>query len=180
MRRPAMRGIIVLLLTGVMGLSACSGWRTSSVNPSNWFGRSRPANVNPEELAGAPVNPLLPKSADTFIAGAVAAVDGVTIDQISTLVIEPTVEGAIIRAEGIAVREGAYAARLIPETLDETPIDGVLSYRFVVKYPNEATAAGTQATRTISVARSVTSGHLEATRTIRVIGQQNARESRRR
>lgn len=180
MRRPAMRGVIVVLLTGAMGLSACSSWKTSSANPTNWFGRSRPADINPSELAAAPVNPLLPDEADVFRAAAVAEVEGVTIDQVSTLIIEPTVEGAIIRAEGIAVREGAYDARLIPETLDESAVDGVLSYRFVVKYPNEATATGTQATRTVSVARTVTQGHLEATRTIRVVGQQNARESRRR
>ncbi len=180
MRRPAMRGIIVVLLTGTMGLSACSGWKTSSANPTNWFGRSRPADINPSELAAAPANPLLPKEADGFRAAVVDEVDGVTIQQVMTLVVEPTVEGAIVRAEGIALREGAYDARLIPETFDESPVDGVLSYRFVVKYPNEATATGTEATRTISAARTVTRGHLEATRTIRVIGQQNARESRRR
>lgn len=149
------------------------------MNPSNWFGRSRVADVNPAEIGGT-VNPLLPESADEFLQKAEVAVEGETIDQVSSLIIEPTIEGAIIRAEGLALREGAFDARLIPQTLDETPIDGVLTYRFMVKYPNQNTYTGTQATRTVNVARTITAGHLEGVQVIRVLGTQNAQESRRR
>ena len=179
MTRPATRMITLGLLVATMGLGACSGWRDSGANPSNWFGRSRAAEVSPEAVA-TDVNPLLPESAADFIAGNQKAVEGVTIDQIVSLEIERTIEGAIIRVAGLATREGAYDARLIPDTIDEEPEDGVLAYRFVVKYPVEGTPRGTEATRTISVARSVTSQHLDAARVIRVTGTQNARESRRR
>ncbi|MBB97665.1 MAG: hypothetical protein CML68_24075 [Rhodobacteraceae bacterium] len=179
MTRPATRATTIVLLVAAMALEGCSGWSDSSVNPSNWFGRSRPAEVSPEEFA-TEVNPLLPDSAEDFIAGNEAAVQGVTIDQVTSLVIERTVEGAIIRAEGLAARQGAYDARLIPDTFDETPIDGVLSYRFVVKYPVEPTVQGPAATRTVSVARTVSSQILGSARVIRVSGSQNARESGRR
>lgn len=179
MTRPAARTLAPVLLVAAAGLAACSGWSDSRVNPGNWFGRSRAAEVSPE-LAATEVNPLMPEKASDFIAANEAAVEGVTIDQVTNLVIERTIEGAIIRAEGLATREGAYDARLIPETNTEEPVDGVLSYRFVVRYPNEATSQGDQNARTVFVARSVTAQHIDAARVVRVVGTQNARESRRR
>lgn len=179
MKRPVARVLILGALVTMTGLSACTTWSDSRVNPSNWFGRSRPAELNPDTIANE-VNPLLPKSASDFITGNRVASEGFPIDQVTSLVIERTISGAIIRAEGLASRQGAYDARLIPDTPDETPVDGVLSYRFVVKYPNEPTTAGSANARTVSVARSVTTQLLEPARTIRVTGEQNARESRRR
>ena len=181
MTRPATRATVLALLAAATALSACSGWSDARVNPSNWFGRSRAAEVSPAKFT-TNTSPLLPdnKSAREFLAGNQVAVDGVPIDQIVSMEIERTVAGAIIRVEGLASRQGAYDARLIPDTYDEEPVDGVLSYRFVVKYPNEATGFGDQATRTVSVARTVTQQHLSAASVIRVTGAQNARESRRR
>ncbi|MAC81758.1 MAG: hypothetical protein CML66_27285 [Rhodobacteraceae bacterium] len=179
MTRPAARTLTPVLLVAAMGLAACSGWSDSRVNPGNWFGRSRAAEVSPE-LAATEVNPLMPEKASDFVAGERAAVEGVLINQVTNLVIERTVEGAIIRAEGLATREGAYDARLIPVSDTEEPVDGVLSYRFEVKYPNEATPQGNQNARTIVVARSVTAQHIDTARVVRVTGAQNARETSRR
>lgn len=181
MTRPAARPLVLGLLVATTALGACSSWRTSGANPSNWFGRSRAAEVSPAEFAGQ-VNPLMPdtNSAREFQAGEIVAIEGVAINQILSLEIERTISGAIIRADGLATRQGAYDARLIPDTFDEVPVDGVLSYRFVVKYPEGPAPVGDQATRTISVARSVTHEHLANARLIRVSGIQNAREAGRR
>jgi len=168
---------LMAFLVTTLALTACSGWRTSRANPSNWFGSSRTMETTaPAEDA----NPLIPqRSAISSRPG--DAYIGVLIQEITDLRIERDPSGAIIYAEGIAARQGAYDARLIPENEDLTPDEnGVLTYRFEVLYPEHPTSVGSEQMRRIIIATDLSVQALEAVRTIRVEAATNARESRRR
>lgn len=124
-------------------------------------------------------NPLLPKKADKVRAKVAADTGGVAIASITKLEVDPTTAGAIIMVEGLAERQGAYDARLIPLPQDESQ-KGVLSYALKVYYPRQTTPVGSEATRKVIVAQSVSAQQLANVRLIRVTGAQNAREVRRR
>ncbi|MEX0320253.1 MAG: hypothetical protein AB3N21_20045 [Ruegeria sp.] len=166
---------LTLLLVAALTLSACNAWRNSRVNPSNWFGNSR--SVPADTATAGEVNPLLPATRGRDA----APVDrSIPITAITELKVEPTPTGAIIYATGVANRQGAYAARLRPELTEENAENGVLAFSFRVLYPRDPTPQGPEQTRRITEAISVTNQDLEGIRLIRVTGQQNAREARRR
>jgi len=169
-----MRKPIALTLTCALVLSAC-GWRDSRLNPSNWFGSSEPAEVEVAEN----VNPLLPQESNArgIFAKKPPKDASVLISQISDLRIERTAAGAIIYATAVASRQGAFDVELRPV---ELPEDGVLTYDFRVVYPELQTSTGSEFSRTVHAARTVTHQDLEGIRTVRVNAAQNARESRRR
>ncbi|MGV6848993.1 MAG: hypothetical protein ACWA5A_11510 [Marinibacterium sp.] len=141
-------------------------------------GRKNRAAANTEPTASQ-LNPLLPPKADKIAARNAPDTGGATIDTITALNVESTVEGAIVRAEGIAARQGAYDARLIPDP-DGPDREGVLAFTFKVHYPPKQTGAGPVATRTILVARDLNARELRGIRTIRVSATDNSREARRR
>lgn len=153
-----MRKTVLASLAAVMVVSGCATVRESRFNPFNWFGRSQ------QERA---------------VAQAAATVDGgrTPVDQVTELVVEPTVGGAIIRAKGVPATQGWYKAELIREETDKPE---QLVYRFVVKRPQGDPRAGTPMSREITVATFVTTQGLEGIRTITVTGTQNARSTRRR
>lgn len=173
-----MRRSLTVLLAASLGLSACSGWRDSRVNPSNWFGRGVETTTNVEP--GGDVNPLLPAQDETI--GLFDRPDpediSVPITRIAELRVERTSTGAIIYAKGIATRQGAYGTQLRRDRSTEE--DGILTYRFRVLYPLDATPQGSERSRTVLAAASVTSERLEGIRLIRVVGETNTLESRRR
>ena len=166
---------VILLLVASLALSAC-GWRDSRLNPGNWFGRSQPVAVDGE---AAPTNPLVP-SGSSILSRPEAEDRHVPIHSVSELAIERTSSGAIIRAEGTARVQGAYAARLKPASETGEPVDGVMTYTFEVLYPVNPRPVGTELSRRVIVARSLTHQDLSAIRVIRVTSETNARESRRR
>ncbi|MGJ8545453.1 MAG: hypothetical protein ACSHWZ_08420 [Sulfitobacter sp.] len=166
--------ISTLLIAGVL-LGGCGYVRGSALNPVNWFGRS----VS-EPVQAASTNPLIPQRAGLFQKQRQeqAVYHGVPFEEIVDLTVEQVAGGAVIRATGRAARQGRYEVRLTPLTEDETPIDGVLSYRFegIVA---EGTAAGQPQTREVTAARHVTNQALRNVRSIRVEGLLNARVARR-
>jgi hypothetical protein len=153
--------------------------RDSRVNPFNWFGNSRSEPVAAQE---ANTNPLIPtrgglfannrKERDIYV--------GQPIDQVSGLVIERVPGGAIVRVTGITKSQGVHGIQLTPETKDETPVDGILTYRLEGIQPTSAQPVGSVHTRTVVAARSLTNQDLQNVRTIRVIAAKNVRTSRRR
>lgn len=186
-----MRTALIFLLIGAFTLSACGSWRDSRVNPTNWFGNSRSAPSSeaaaaaasaavPNEASGtaASTNPLIPTGRRSIFARP-DDYPGVPISAVTELRIEQTPSGAIIYATGVANRQGAYNAFLRPLTEEEAPEDGVLIYAFDVVYPEDPTRVGSERTRTVQVARTLSRQQLEGVRLIRVEGVQNARESRR-
>jgi hypothetical protein len=79
----------------------------------------------------------------------------------------------------LAARQGIYSVQLTPATKDETPVDGVLTYRIEGIRPAKRTAVGTKPTREVIAARRLTDRELRSVRTIRVEGQLNALVARR-
>ncbi|MGB5862867.1 MAG: hypothetical protein WBG95_01055 [Sulfitobacter sp.] len=172
-----MRLSLSVLLVSSLALGACGVIRDSSLNPTNWFGRS-----TSEAVADAgPANPLIPTRTGLFGNRGEASVQyiGEPFDQIVALTIERVAGGAIIRAEGRADRQGIYAVQLTPATQDETPVDGVLTYRLEGILPNARTRVGNEPTREVSAARRLTDQELRGVRSIRVEGQRNALVSQR-
>ena len=95
--------------------------------------------------------------------------------------VEPTATGAIVYATGVAARQGAFAARLTAANDGAEPDEyGVLSLSFRVTYPRYATNQGSEFSRTVHEAFSLTNLELQRVRTIRVTAAQNTRETRRR
>ncbi|MEL7151637.1 MAG: hypothetical protein AAGK71_12935 [Pseudomonadota bacterium] len=148
---------LILGLALVLGLSGCARVTESRLNPFNWFGGSE------AETAEVPVE------VDTDPRPRIA--------QVTSLRIEPTPTGAIIRATGLPPTQGWYGAVLIPET--EDPVNGEMVFVFRAVPPVDPVRVSTVQSRELSVARSLSQQTLAATRIVRVIGAQNALVARR-
>lgn len=171
------KSIAVFLVTGVT-LASCSSWQASRVNPSNWFGDSQSAEV-PVEASAEPVNPLIPSTDKVRLFGksdAPAEDLSVQIAGVTGLQVEQTPTGAIVYATGVASRQGAYGVRL-RRNLDAD--DATLDFSFRALYPANPTAVGSETSRTVRVAVSLTHQDLAGVRLIRVTSDSNARETRR-
>ncbi|EEB83294.1 hypothetical protein [Roseobacter sp. GAI101] len=172
-----MRKTFSALLVSTLVLTGCATVRDSRVNPFNWFGT---AQSEPRAQTAANTNPLIPQSAGLF-ASARAKTEvylGQPMDQVTNLTVEKTPGGAVIRATGLAARQGIYKVQLTPANEDELPVDGVLTYRLEGIQPVN-TSVGTQPTREVIAARAVTDQMLAGVRMIRIEGQRNALTSRR-
>ncbi|MFS4583099.1 hypothetical protein [Phaeobacter sp. C3_T13_0] len=174
-----MQRSFALLLIGAVALSGC-GFRDSRVNPLNWFGGS--GEVEVKETSGEPVNPLIPVKNRVSVFTRPDAVDSsVLVQSVSEMRVERTPTGAIVYASGIAARQGAYGVelRLDEADIDARTRDATLDFTFRAIYPEYRTAVGTERTRTLRAAVSLTQQQLSSVRSIRVVAAQNARESRR-
>lgn len=168
---------LTVLLVSSLFLAGCGGWRDSRVNPGNWFGKSRSERVQPAEE----VNPLLPKKQTSGLFSRPDAEDlTVPIAEVTELRVEQTTTGVIIYAEGLAARQGPYEVELRPVTTPEEEADGILSLSFRVVYPARATPLGSAHSRTVRAAYSMTKQDIGGIRSIRVLGRDNVRTTRRR
>jgi hypothetical protein len=98
---------------------------------------------------------------------------------VTDLTVERIPGGAIIRATGLAARQGIYAVQLTPENEAELPVDGVLTYRLEGIRPSKPTPIGSKPTREVTAARKLTDQQLAGVQRIRVEGQLNAQVARR-
>ncbi|MEP2717518.1 hypothetical protein [Pseudophaeobacter sp.] len=124
------------------------------------------------------MNPLIPENGGKSIFARPDPEDlSIPARQISELRVEPTPNGAIIYATAIAARQGAHDLELrrVPDTDPD-----VLEYTFRVVYPVAATPSGSEHSRTVQAAVTVSKQFLREVRIIRVIGAENQRETRRR
>ena len=172
---------LIVLLVASLFLAGCGSWRDSRFNPGNWFGQSRSEPAETAEDA----NPLIPKTGGLFRGGGIfarpEAEDAtVPIAEVTELRVEPTTTGAIVYAEGVAVRQGPYEVEMRPVTTPEEEEQGILSLSFRVVYPEDPTPVGTEFSRTVRAAYSMTKQEIRGIRTIRVIGRDNQRTTRRR
>lgn len=173
-----MRISLSVLLIASLTLGACGVVRNSALNPVNWFGRSTSVAVAPTD--SAPVNPLIPQSSGLFgDRNAPKIYIGEPFEEITDLTIERVAGGAIVRATGLADRQGVYSVQLTPANDDEAPVNGVLTYRLEGIEPVKNTAVGAPATREVTAARKVTDQQLRGVSTIRVEGVRNAQIARR-
>ena len=172
-----MRKSLALFLAATLVLSNCGGWRDSRVNPTNWFGKSKSAPVE-SATDEEEVNPLIPEQQTKGIFARAAEEDfSEPVTQISELRVEPTPTGAIIYATAIADRQGAHDVEL--RRVDDTEAD-TLEYVFRVVYPEAATPVGSEHSRTVRAAVTLSEQTLRPIRVIRVTGAANQRETRRR
>lgn len=159
-----MKSPIVAVLTLSLVLAGCSGFSDSRLNPLNWFGKSR---------AGEAVT-LAPDGGY----GTSASDRRVLVDQVTSLEVRRTPEGAIISAAGVPPTQGWWDAELVAENFGK-PLDGVMTYRFVVAEPVPGTAVATRVLTPES--REVTAGAflsniaLQTVRRIVVTGAANSR-----
>ena len=172
-----MRKTLTVLLVSSLFVTAC-GIRDSRINPLNWFGRAQSEPIAKETK---PVNPLIPRTNGLFSRSRdeKEAFAGRPFEQVIDLTVERIPGGAIIRATGLAARQGIYEVQLTPANEDETPVDGVLTYRIEGLRPSRRTRVGTQPTREVTAGRQLTDRELRGVTEIRVEALTNALVARR-
>jgi hypothetical protein len=165
-----MRKTIPLILIAALVLTSCGRIRDSRLNPFNWFGRGESQAIE----GAADRNPLIPRR--SLLAAAEEQDLRQPIQQITLLTIEKNPAGAIIRAEGVSARQGAYELELRPVEDEEVPAD-TLRYAFVAYQP--PLAVGTEASRRVVAATDVSNQDLLNIRRIEVVGAANVMTARR-
>lgn len=157
MRLPV-SGLLILALV----LAGCGRIRESRLNPFNWFGRSQPVAV-------ATAEPAVPGKPDD---------PRILVAEVTEMEVARQPGGAIVRATGLPPTQGWWDAALVSENGGE-PVDGVLTYRFVVDQPREATRVSTPQSRAVTAAAYLSDIKLQGISQIVVLGAQNSRSSRR-
>ena len=150
---------IALVLMISISLSAC-GFSESSYNPVNWFGDDAAEPETVENVAlvqSSDPRPLIP--------------------EISSLVLEETPGGVIVRATGLPPTQGWFGADLVSMNEGE-PENGVLTYEFRAIPPRGDAIASTVQSREVIAARYVDELRLRDIREIRVVGETNTRSAR--
>ena len=145
---------ITIALVAV-ALSGCARIGESRLNPLNWFGSDDGETVAPIEVENER-RPLVP--------------------QITSLVIERTPGGAIVRATALPPSQGWFAPELVPAASDR---GDVLSYAFRAVPPETPTRTSTVQSRELSAAVFLSEITLSQVRVIQVTGSQNSRIARR-
>jgi len=155
-----MKAPLAALLIASLAVAGCGGFRDSRINPRNWFGDSRAAE-RPDLGPTTDVvdhRPLVPA--------------------VSAMSIEQTSSGAIVRAEAVMPSAGWWDAQLVAENFGR-PQGGVLTFRFVAAPPRTPAPETSPAARTIVAAVTLTQAQLDTTAEIVVVGETNARRTRR-
>lgn len=156
-----MRLPILALLLAALTLTSCGRIRESRIlNPFNWFGRSQESRI----VAAADPNRIA---------------DGrLLVAEVTELEIARQPGGAIIRASGLPPTQGWWNTELVAEN-DGVPVDGVMTYRFVIAEPIGQTRVSTPQSRELTVARYLSDIKLADVTQIVVLGAQNSRSVRR-
>lgn len=155
MKRPA-AALCLALLT--LTLADCGRIRDSRLNPFNWFGHSRASTATAELAPGE-------------------AADGrQLISQVTALEVTHMPTGALVRATGLPPTQGWWKAQLVADN-HGFPVDGVMTYRFLVFQPPQDEAVSTPQSREISAAAYISTVKLADVTKIVVQGESNSRES---
>lgn len=147
---------LALILALALGLSGCAKIGQSRLNPLNWFRSGQPT---------MPVTLYVPKDDQRILVAKVLA-----------LKIDRNLNGAIIRATGLPPTQGWWKADLVK--VDQEDATKIV-YEFRLYPPVTPEAAGAEASRRITVARSLSNVQLEGIDTIVVQGATNALSARR-
>lgn len=159
---------IILGTAVVFTLTGCARVAESRLNPFNWFGSSQEAEATAATPAERP--PLVPPGRSVQVVDARALVTS-----ISTMTIDRTGDGAIVRATGTVPTQGYFNAELVNLGVE----GGVLTLAFRAEAPAGFEATGTARSRQITAAYLIESGDLAGVRSVRVQAAENARVSRR-
>jgi hypothetical protein len=136
-----------------------AGCGDSALNPFGWLGgREAPEPVSPLALPEDP-RPL--------------------VERVTSVTLDRTPGGAIVRAEGLPPALGYWSAALVPVDRDGRPdADGVLALEFRAVPPPEP-LPGPPAARTLVTGYFLTEQRLRDVRVITVAGQANSASVRR-
>ncbi|WP_375281796.1 hypothetical protein [Pseudooctadecabacter sp.] len=151
----------------LMTLTGCARIADSRLNPLNWFGASTSAPAAPQT---SEVRPLVPEGRTTVVID-----NRQLVTSVSTLVVDRTTTGAIVRAAGVAPTQGFFNAELVPVGIE----NGVLTLDFRAMAPTGFAATGSARSRTITAAYIMEMSEVSAVRSVRVQAATNARVTRR-
>jgi hypothetical protein len=173
-----MRRLTTVLMMSSLTLAGCSGFRDSRANPANWFGTSRTVEAVPAADAQT-ANPLIPEKRNSILQRKSDAelYEGTPIYAVQDVVIERSSGGAIVKATGLSLRQGAFDVRLMPENKG-APVGGILTYTMRAVQRTD-TPQGPEQTRRVSAGKFISTQKLEEVSEIRVLGQTNIASSRR-
>jgi len=162
MNRPGLkRSLATLALVAlVLPLADCGRIRDSKINPFNWFGHSRAA------------------ASAAATTGGEAADGRQLIPQLTGMAVEKILGGAIVRATGLPPTQGWWKAALVADNHGR-PVDGVLTYRFLVFQPQQDTRVSTPQSREITAAAYVSDPRLAETTKIVIEGGDKSLTSKR-
>jgi hypothetical protein len=154
---------IVAAFALLAALAGCGGFRDSDLNPFNWFGRSQ-----------AEATTLTPAGGYGIASGDFR----VPVNEVTRLEILRNAEGAIVSVAGLPQTQGWWDAELVAENAG-LPVDGVLTYRFVVAEPLPGTPPAsrvlTPQSREVTAAAFLSNIKLQGVRRIVVTGAANSR-----
>lgn len=146
---------VTLALALILSLAACG----SRLNPFNWFGGDRE-----ERIAAREVVETEPGDLRQLVA------------EVVDLSVDPTPQGAIVRAMGRPPVQGYWEAELV----EVERSDSAIVYEFRVFPPNTQTREGTPQSREVVVGANLSNFDLAGIRTVTVIGAANRRTVSRR
>lgn len=161
-----MRATLPLLLCATLTVTGCSTVSQSRLNPLNWFGASQSAGLQSDGT----LRPLVPTDRATKVVDTRGA-----IDTVSTLAVEKTPDGALVRATGVASTQGQFNAQLVPVSNE----GGTLTLAFRIEASAAQTTENSAFSRQVTVARFFSFSDLTDVRTIVVQGATNARSASR-
>ncbi|MEZ5686455.1 MAG: hypothetical protein R3D78_11440 [Paracoccaceae bacterium] len=158
-----MRTPLFAMLALSVALSGCGWMQTTKLNPFNWFGSSTEEATTLEPEGG-----YQKAIGDNRI----------PVAQVTRLEAKQTSSGVVISAAGLPPTQGYWDAELVPSK-GLYPIDGVMTYTFVVAEPATGSpAAGrvmTPESREVTAATYLTNTRLQEVRKIVVESAGNAR-----
>lgn len=140
----------------ILAVSACGSSQATWYNPFSWWGNS-------EEVTSSDTMPTAADDPRPLVA------------QVTSMAVESTTEGVIIRATGLPATQGYWDGAL----LTDGPVDGKITYRFVLVPPPQPNRVSTERSREVTVAAFIGNIELQDVREIVVQGAGNARSSRR-
>ncbi len=104
------------------------------------------------------------------------------VAHITALEVAPTTTGAIVTARGLPPTQGYWGTALIPEN-DGQPVDGVITYRFVLAKPPvgspDSQRAGNPPSREVTAGAFINAIRFAQTKQVVVIGADGSRTAHR-
>lgn len=156
-----MKTPLIAALAATLTLSACGSFSTR-INPFNWGKHRAPKGDVLTPAGGYPA----------------ARTAGPLVPRVQSLRVNRTPDGVILRATGLPPTQGYWDGKLVPTNDGKPDAQGVMTYRFVLVPPPEATRVSTPQSREVNVAAHIDNYTLRAIRRIVVEGAQNSLSAR--
>ena len=143
------------IFTVMILLVSCSKIGESNLNPLNWFGDSNAEKT----IKSVPVK-------------ATSIDPRARLQRVTEITNFVTTNGIIIVAKGLPPTQGFWNPALLPRN-EEKPVDGFLTYEFRAQAPTDQVLIGTERSREIEAAKTITQDKLVGVKGIRIIARDN-------